>query len=371
MPFKIGQSQVRQPRGIVNLNGTPIKGWMHFSATNNSFSAADTFSVSFAVNSLPTSRNAVWFSEQTDMYVECFAGFPADPDSYAASDLQSLIYGQADDIHYDPEQGTIEVSGRDLTRVFIDTKTTQKWPNLTASQIVTQLASSHGLTPAVTATTEQVGRFYETDHVELSDERSEWDLICYFARLLNFRAYVRGKTLYFNPAPDQSTTAPYVLTWQNDAAGGAPSSNMMRPVFSRNLGVSRGIQVVIRSWNGKQKKAFNAAYPNSKVTAIKPGQSGSQTQVYRYTYAGLTQEAATARAKTIYDQLVQHEMQLEYQSPADNELDITNVLEVQGTGTKYDQRYFPDSIDRTLDIEGGYVMRVHAKNHSPESDATA
>jgi hypothetical protein len=37
-----------------------------------------------------------------------------------------------------------------------------------------------------------------------------------------------------------------------------------------------------------------------------------------------------------------------------------------GTGTDFDQTYFPDSIARTFDQAGGYTWRIQAKNHSPE-----
>src|SRR5258708_3913007 len=92
------------------------------------------------------------------MYVELFIGFPADVSNFTPADLKSWIYGQVDEIEIDPVQNTIHVRGRDLTRVFIDTKTTQKWPNQTASQIATSLAKGHGLTPVVTATTTKVGK---------------------------------------------------------------------------------------------------------------------------------------------------------------------------------------------------------------------
>ncbi|WP_429499374.1 hypothetical protein ACQUFY_20775 [Robbsia andropogonis] len=376
MGFVAGESATQQPRGVVKLNGAAIVGWTRFTVDSNAFSYADEFTVQFVAQGLPIGRGADWFSEQTDMYVECFAGFPDNVDSYSASDLQSLIYGQVDDIDYDPESGVVEVRGRDLTRVFIDTKTTEKWPNLTASQIATQLAKKHSLTPVVTATTTKAGKFYQIDYVNLTDERTEWDILCYLAQSENFRVYVKGQSLYFEPNPDVSTSdtsKAWPITWVAPEAEGAPAaSNVMRPRFRRTLTVSRGIQVVVRSWNAKQGKAFTATYPASKATTLKPGQSSTSSQVYRPpARPGMTQEQAIKLAKTTYDQIIKHEMRLSFEAPADNDLDITNRVTVTGTGTAFDQTYFPESIQRTMSVEGGYAMSVSAKNSSPESQTTA
>ncbi|MFD2271423.1 hypothetical protein ACFS07_10485 [Undibacterium arcticum] len=38
-----------------------------------------------------------------------------------------------------------------------------------------------------------------------------------------------------------------------------------------------------------------------------------------------------------------------------------------GTGTAFDQTYYPESIVREMDLTGGYTMTIKAKNHSPQS----
>ncbi|MBB3213419.1 phage protein D [Herbaspirillum sp. Sphag1AN] len=361
----------RQPRGIVRLNGAAIEGWTSFEVNNNNYYSADTFRVVFVASLLPSDRDKAWFSEQTDMYVELFAGEPADPTSYSAAELKSWIYGQVDEISFDPVAGTIEVSGRDLTRVFIDAKTTQKWVNLTSSQIAAQLATSHGLTPVVTATTTKAGKFYEIDHSSMADSRSEWDILCFLAANEGFIVYVRGQSLYFGPPPDANTT-PFQLIWVEDANGGSPSANFEQLMCTRTLTVSRGIQVVIRSWNAKQQKGFVAQYP-AKAKTIQAGQSGiaGGVQIYSRIVPNLTQEQATQMAQKLYAQLVQHEMKISFEMPPDDALDTNSVIQLTGTGTAYDQLYYPDSITRAMSFDGGWTMHVTAKNHSPESEVQA
>jgi phage protein D len=359
----------RQPRGAVKVNGELIAGWVEFELDNNTFYAADTFRCKFAGALLPTDRNAIWFSQQQDMFVELFIGFPPDPANFSPSDLQSWIYGQVDHIEVDPVTNTIEVDGRDLTRVFIDKKTTQKWPNQTSSQIATALAQEHGLNSAVTATTTVVGKYYEIDHVNMAEERSEWDILNYLADLEGFKVWVRGQTLYFQPVATPGSVQPYQIIWQPITTSAGPKANFESIKLTRALTISRGIQIKIKSWNKKYAKGFVVSYP-SNVKTIKVGQSnvGAGAQIYSKTVKNLTQDQALQYAQNWYQQIVAHEMKIEgLTMPGDNNIDITSIIQFGGTGTAFDQLYYPDSIHRSMSFDGGYDMTISAKNHAPDS----
>lgn len=377
----------RRPRGLVKINGqiVPLGCWIDFEIDNNSFFSADSFVVRlsstaldrFAESSATSRPNQCVFAmttdvitAQQDMYIELLIGFPKDPSAYGEDGLVSWMYGQVDDLSYDPVECVISLQGRDLTRVFIDAKTTQKWPNLSASQIATQLALSHGLdTTHIVKTTEKAGRFYDGDHINLADERSEWDLLNYLASQIDFVVFVRGKSLYFQPKPTPKNTEPYKLVWKRpDANNGVTSANVERVTMTRTLTVSRGIQVVIRSWNKKHAKGFVARYP-STVKSIKVGQAkiGDGAQIFSKTIPNLTQEEALQQAQSWYNQLVAHEMKISVDMPGDNEVDTTSIIDLSGTGTAFDQNYYPDSIRRTLSFSGGYSMTISAKNHAPDS----
>jgi hypothetical protein len=190
---------VTAPRGAVRINGNLVSADIEWSVENNALSSADTFTISFIGASLPPANNVNWFSQQKDMYVEIFAGFPDDYMHYSPSDLTKLIYGQADTIDYDIAADIVTVHGRDLTRVFIDAKTTEKFQNQTSSQIATTLATRRGLTASVTATKKPAGAYYDIEHVSLQDERTEWDILSFLAQQEGFVVYVKDQTLYFNP----------------------------------------------------------------------------------------------------------------------------------------------------------------------------
>lgn len=182
--------------------------------------------------------------------------------------------------------------------------------------------------------------------------------------------YVRGQSLYFEPKPDPTTAPVYKITYQPKQGKNATKGNFESLSFQRALTVSRGIQVIIRSWNSKQAHGFTATYP-AKAKSIQVGKStvGAGAQIYSKTVPNLTQAQADQMAQSWYAQLVAHEMKFEdLKMPGDNALDITSVIAVSGTGTDYDQTYFPDSINRSIRFDGGYSMTIAAKNHATDSE---
>lgn len=351
-------SQLRRPRSLVKVNGTIIGGLKAWTWDGNTLFQADTFSVEFALGKLPKGNDVAWFATQTALDVEIFLGFPQNPAQFDVAELTSLFQGRVDECEVDWAGRCLKLTGRDRTADFLDNKTSEKFPNLTASQVATKLAGRHGLTPIVTATSAKVGRYYKTDNVRLQDDRTEWDLLTFLAREEGFIVYVKGSELHFEPRPKGAAT--YALKWVEGQNGQAPSGNFVRLSTTRVLTVARDIAVTVRSWNSKQKKAFSR-----KAVRNKPGRG--TVQQYVYTIAGLTPEQAQLRADQLLAELSKHEMKLSVTGPADNVLGKADVIGLSGTGTAFDQTYFPDSIRRSFDVDGAYTWRIEAKNHDPES----
>lgn len=360
---------VRAPRGIVRINDEQTIGWIDWTVDQNTYYHADTFRVVFDEYLLPADRNADWLSSIDEGFVEIFGGYPADPTSYTESDLTSQIYGRIDDIDYDPASRQFTLTGRDLTAAFIDTKTSLQYQNMTSSQIAEKLAAAHGMSASVTKTTELVGTYYTRDHARMSEERSEWDLLTYLASNEGFLCYVRGKTLYFHPRPTD-TGEPYVIRWEQPTTErAARQANVEDMQFSRSLTVAKGVVVVVRSWNTKQKGGFTASYP-SKGKTIQAGKATpfGNSQIYSFRFPGLTQDQATKKAMELHREITSHEMKFWARMPVDDLLTPTVTVEVEGTGTKFDQTYFPVSISKRMSMSEGYNMSIQAKNHSPESE---
>ena len=371
-------SQGRQPRGIVKVNGSALPGWIEWEFDNNSNYQADTFLVTYAGGALPTDRNVAWLSAQGDLTVEILAGFPQNPDAPLDSELTSFIVGRVDDLVYDPLQNTIRLSGRDYTSQFIDAKTTEVFKNQTVAQIVHTLASRHGMTAnvalGITPPGTLAGSFYEIDHARLTSEHSEWDLLTWLAQQTQCSVFVTGQKLNFQPAPDPTKDDSYVIQWvsPNDRSG-APQSNVIDIKFARNLTLTKDVKVIVTSWNSKQKQRFSVTAHATKTKNAVTRNAGlpfGQPQLYSYTIPGLTHQEALVKAQALLAEISKHEMRMDVTFPADNILTAQTLVTVQGTGTKFDQVYFPDSVIRSMSIDEGYRMRVAAKNHSPQTTVT-
>jgi len=360
---------VRRPRGVVRIGGKVVEGWQSWEVDNNAYRSADTFRVVFALALLRQPYDADWFSRQESLEVEILAGFPADPDRPDPSELDSLILGHADELLFDPTRGTIELTGRDLTALLIDTQTSENFPDHTASQIATKLAERYQLTPVVTATKTKAGDYYRYEHAVTTQQQSEWELLTQLANVEDFVLYVKGRELHFEPRPAQQADH-YAIDWAAASAErGHPVANACAVQFSRNLTIAKGVAVEVRSWNAEHKKAFKASWPK-EVKAAQPGQSAARAQLYRYAIAGLTQDKALQRAQSIYRQIVAHEMHLTASLPADNVLDSGKTLLMRGTGTAFDQLYYPESVTRSMSIGDGYRMSIRAKNTAgPQAEA--
>lgn len=351
--------EVRQPRGAIKINGEAVAGWLTWETDENEFAQPDTFTATFAMSLLPEDKGAAWFASQTKLEVELFVGFPTDPSDFSADDLESMFIGTADDPSFDWVEGVISLTGRDATAKLMDRKISEKNVNVTASDIATKLAGAAGLKPKVTETKTKVGKYYQTDNVDLSVERTEWDLLTWLAREEGFRVYVSGKALVFEPRPDEGQD-PYVVQYTPAAdSKGYATASISGLRTGMSMTAAKGVKVTVRTWNTKRKKAFTRT----------ASRGGSDPQTFTYTIANLTPEQAEAKAKQILEEISRHARTLDFDGAADNLLRISDVIKLQGTGTDFDQVYYPQSIRRTLHHGGGYSWEVSAKNKTPESEA--
>ncbi len=363
-------ASARQPRGAVKLNGNFV-AWTEWQIENNVFRAADTFSVHIPSKGLSAPYDAAWLTSQTGLTVEIFANAaPSDPANYVPAAADRLIYGQTDDITFDPVQGVIELTGRDFTAKLIDTKTSENHQNQTSSAVATLLATREGLKPVVTATTTIIGTYYTQDHTDINQQQSEWELLTKLADFEGFDVFVSGDELHFQPKPTGSGSR-YALVWTPPTDDTAhPNLNATTINLSRSLTIAKGVTVTVRSWNAKQKKAFTATWPRS-AKPVRPGQSDAKNLAYNFTVPGLTQDQASLRAQRLYNQIVAHMVKMSADLPGDGILDCTKTIDIRGTGTTFDQVYYPDSVKRSMSLSEGYRMSVTAKNISSEIEAAA
>jgi hypothetical protein len=358
---RIPAGTVRQPRLIVSLNGVPVTGFLEAEVTNASHFTADTFRAVAASNGLPTQYGPAYWALSAGDQLGISVGF-ADATGSIGNTTQ-LILGQIDDVEYDAVQRRVTFTGRDLSAPLIDAKTAEKFQNQKSYQIAQTLALRHGLNSQVQNTTALAGTYYDIDNVMLTQEQTEWDLLVYLAKQEGFDVWVSGQTLYFQPSPVANAT-PYKLIAPPPGAGNL-SSNGIDIKVSRSQTLAKDVIVKIKTWNQKQQKSFVVTYHVSQ--AFKSQRSGGISQTYSYVVPNLTRDQALQLAKSTAEDITRHERVLTARLPGDNLLTTRAQVQLIGTGTAWDQNYYPDTVTRHISFEAGYTMELRAKNHSTQS----
>lgn len=367
------EPKARTPRAIVKLNGIIAPAMIQFVTDQNNYYRANSFEAYFSLFYPGWESGEInwkWWSEQETIEVEIRAGYPDDPVNFTESDLEEIFYGEVDEMDVNPIENRVLLRGRDLSLRLIESKTTEKYPNLTSSDIVKKLAEDKGIEVEVVPTEGKAGRFYNEEHITLSSERTLWDLICYLAQQEDYVVFLKGRKLHFQPSPKADDSDPYIVQFRHkDETRPTISGNFMQLQMKRSLTVAKDVIVTVSSWNSKQKKAFNTTAKSAK--SARKQNKGGDAQTFSYTIPGLTKEQAIKRAEKILEDITRHEINLNFEMPADNLLDEASIIRLEGTGTSFDQIYFADHVVRSYSTQQGYTMAVHAKNHSPVSTVTA
>lgn len=364
----MSDSTGRRPRGVVKIGGKQTLP-LAFHVVNNSHFQCDTFSFQVEAFQQPDSFGLDFWGRTGPVEVELLIGFlqPGDDEDAMPSDLQSLVLGQVDDVSADLDTGTISLTGRDLTALFIDTKVTQTWPDQTASQIVTDLATKAGLTPQVTKTSLPTGKYSQGQYDALRRDVPMWDMITTLAEMEGFDTYVTGRTLYFGPP--QSVGDPYVITYARDQSTNAVSTSTEDLKLKRALTLAKDLTVTVISYNRTKKTPIKAVAKRQGAakSASTSFRQGSTSQNYTLRRTNLTQAQAQQLAEKTLVDLSTHEKTFSAIIPDDDgTVSSRTKARLTGTGTDWDTDYFIDTVMRDFEF-GRYETSITAKNHQIES----
>lgn len=351
-------SIARKPILLASLNGNIALPCFETEITNTSHFTSDTFRAHFALSNMPPDLGASYWSDSANDQIQISLGF-------ANSNPVPFILGQVDNAEIDQFKQTLILTGRDLSAQFIDTKTTEKYQNLTSSDIAGKLADLHGMQKNIAQTTTKVGTFYVEDQVNLTREQSQWDLLIFLAEHEGFDLWVTGNTLNFQPSVDLQQDTPYVLIYSDNGKGGAGKFSTFTDLkMNRSQTLAKDVIVKVRSWNQIDARAFEVT---AKRTQASKGQrAGGPAQTYAFTVPNLNQQSALNFAQQKVEEISRHERVITAELAGDNSLSIRTPVQLVGTNTSFDQKYYPDTITRHVSFDK-YRMTLRAKNHSTES----
>lgn len=347
------QPSYRVPRLRILANGQPLTGAYAAEVIANNYYSADRFSTVIALGPDPWADAPFWSSE-VDILIDVQLSLD-DRTSFT-----SLLQGMADTVSIDPVEGVVRLSGRDFTAALIEARTQEAFSNRTSSEIATILAKRHGLVPSVVATTTPVGRFYQSDHESLTLDRfsratTEWDLLAYLARQESYDAFITGRSLYFQPTIQVSANAQLLRP-----------TDMIQLKLERALTLAHDIQVTVRSWNSLQGTAFTERITSTITDS--PNSGMGQPREYVVVRPNLTPDKALTVAQQQLSELSRHERVVEFSMPGELTLTPRSMIQLDGTGTDFDQTYYINSIERTLRPQTGFLQRIRASNGSPRTD---
>lgn len=355
------QGFANQPRAIVLIDDIPVKT-ISIEITTGQFGYADTYTINIPLNDQPKPINRDYFAGNQDILVKIYIGYPPNPDTFTTNDLDLLMVGTADVYHDDLCSNIISINGRDLTSRFIDSQLSQAFPNQTSSNIVITLANAQGLTPQVTPTKAIVGSFYYNQQTLLSNQSSQWDLITFLAQQEGFVCFVQGETLVFEKKPIAPSN-PYLITYTPSTVNSPiPYSNVDMLEIITNTNIASNVQVTVRvPYDVKTGTAFSTT-----VSSQKKKGSGKNKKKFVYRKPGLSPQQANQLAAQLLNQHISQGIAISVRLPGDNLLKKDSVIQLNGTGTAYDQLYYPDEIHRSISLDHGYKMYCYARNVSQD-----
>lgn len=353
------REQVRAPRLRLLADGAVVPGVVEAEVVSNNHYAADRFRVAVALGVVPA---AAWASAE-DVLAEVQASLDG------GLSWISLVQGAVDRVEIDPVARMVWLDGRDLTAALIEARTQETFANRTASEIAMLLAERHGLAADVQATTTLVGRYWQMEHDRITLDQfgratTEWDLLVTLAQHEGFDVWVSGTTLHFR-APDETAQAAGVLRM----AGAAVNVTSVR--LERALTLARDIEVTVKSWNARQQTAFTQTARARR--GARGAKAGTRRAPQRYVYVvpNLSPDEALKLAQQRLVELTRHERVITAEMPGELALQPRMQLELQGSGTDFDQIYWIDEIERHVHVASGFTQRLRARNASVESQASS
>ena len=277
--------------------------------------------------------------------------------AYGGDDAQTLAAGEITglEIDYD-ELGTITVvRGLDKSNRLLRGTQTKAYQQMTASDVVSQLASDASLQPGTIDSTSV------TYPVLTQANQSNWDFIQQLARESNRIAYCQEGSLYF-VKPIDTSTAP-------SAGDGSSALQTGQLVLGINLkkvhlsvtGADQVTTVQVRGWDPDNKAAVTGTGSAGTVSASNDddpstiaGTFGGKT--YVYTDIPFNDQAgADSLAQALAERFGSSYVEIDGECHGDPNLLAGTAVTISMCGDPFDGKYVLTSARHVMGRTGGYV----------------
>lgn len=327
-------SEARTPNLLALADGNVVPGMIAARITDSAAAAAGRMQASFALNAAPEGYWSGWLPSSVELRIGLDGGW------------NSLFIGVVDLVDFDLINGIVEIEGRDLTALLIDCPVEESFANRSSSEIAQSLATVVGLGAQVTATTDLIGRYWNSEWSRSSlgnygKARSAWDLLVWLAAEEQFDVYVAGSNLYFGPPGAR------------EVAITLDPTQCISLRVERSLRLAGNIVITVKSWNSRTKQSCT---PSAVVAG-----AGGATWQKSFVRPNLQIADAEALALREANVLAQHERVVIASLPGEFLIAARGNLTLCNTGIDFDQSYIIDEVERVIDSENGFVEHVRAR----------
>lgn len=228
--------------------------------------------------------------------------------------------------------------------------------NVSDSDLVTQIASKHGLSPQATSTT------VVHEHV-FQDNMTDWEFLRWRSQRVGYELYVDGSTLVFRPP--SSAPAGTTLTL---------GQNLVR-LRVRMSAPSQVSSAEVVGWDRKTAQrvvgtASTASVTHANGVTDAPGVVGNKIgtgkAIMVETPVDQTSEA-TKVAQSILDGIAQDFMQLECIALGDTAIAPGKKIKIAGVSTKFNGSYYVSSATHRVTAHEGYLTHVVVSGRKPQT----
>ncbi len=274
-----------------------------------------------------------------------------------------MFTGLADSIAMDPINGTARLIGRDYSSVLVNSTYQNSFNNQTASEIATYIASRHGFSPNISATSTMVGSFQSDGYSQVllnthSRITSEWDLLTQLAKSEGFQLFIDGRTLVFSPAGSLSSNNTSIDV--DDVIG---------LKFVRNCPLSDQTTLTVKSWNSWLGQALHHEDQSSdQAPSSVPDLNADPATEIAIVRPNLTPQGAERLARQRSEALRKQTLTVQIVMPGEVSMKPGDVVAITSGSSSFDANYTISSIRRQFSTSAGFIQHVNGfsiENSSP------
>ncbi|MDF2959253.1 MAG: phage late control family protein [Paenibacillus sp.] len=256
--------------------------------------------------------------------------------------FQGYITSVVADFSEDETPGLI-IRGMDLSYLMMKGSKSKSWTKKKYSDIVKEIAQTHGAKVQVDATTTQYNTISQ-------NQIDDYHFLQYLADLVNYDFFIVGKTVYFRK-PLTEMTPVVTLEWGT---------------FLRSLSIDMNIadqitEVIVRGWDNKKLEVIE-----SKATTVTKLGSNSKTgkdimkaqgSYIEHVYTNIdSADEAKTHAEALFNKRSMNLISGHGECVGIPEIRAGRYLKLGGVGAKLSQPYYILATTHILD-ESGYVTR--------------